>query len=115
MLHIGCIPSRPAPSSSGGRVPRLIRRLAPVLPLALVATLGCREDATSPAPPEEPTPPALAAAAAGALAFRQVSVGTFHTCGVTTDDRAYCWGNGGLLGDGTITRRLVPVPVVGPM
>ena len=25
-----------------------------------------------------------------------------------------CWGSGGLLGDGTFTRRLTPAPVLGP-
>ena len=36
------------------------------------------------------------------LLFRQVSAGGDHSCGVTTDDRAYCWGKGdfGQLGVG---------------
>jgi alpha-tubulin suppressor-like RCC1 family protein len=44
-----------------------------------------------------------------------MSAGYWHTCGVTTDDRAYCWGVGfsGELGDGTNTQRLSPVPVAG--
>jgi alpha-tubulin suppressor-like RCC1 family protein len=50
-----------------------------------------------------------------ALNLRQVTAGLYHSCGVTTDNRAYCWGAGGLLGDGTLTRRLLPVPVAGPM
>jgi hypothetical protein len=37
------------------------------------------------------------------LDFRQVSAGTGLTCGVTTDDRAYCWGNA----------EVAPVPVAG--
>ena len=38
------------------------------------------------------------------------------TCGVTTDHRAYCWGDNtdGQLGDGTRTQRLLPTAVVGP-
>ena len=32
-------------------------------------------------------------AVSAALAFRQVSTGADHTCGVTTDNRAYCWGH----------------------
>lgn len=28
----------------------------------------------------------------GGLHFVQVSVGESHTCGVTTTNRAYCWG-----------------------
>jgi alpha-tubulin suppressor-like RCC1 family protein len=54
---------------------------------------------------------------AGGLHFRQVSAAHSHTCGVTTDDRAYCWGyNGsGQLGNGTssIDPQLTPVAVVG--
>jgi alpha-tubulin suppressor-like RCC1 family protein len=51
----------------------------------------------------------------GGLAFRQVSAGGTHSCGVTTDYHAYCWGGNanGQLGDGTTTMRLTPVPVVG--
>jgi alpha-tubulin suppressor-like RCC1 family protein len=51
---------------------------------------------------------------AGGLAFRQVSAGGNHTCGVTTAGRAFCWGApGGALGDGTTVLKLTPVPVVG--
>src|SRR5207253_863820 len=55
-------------------------------------------------------------AVAGRLRFGQVSPdGTQHSCGVTTDDRAYCWGRNvfGELGDGTTTARLTPVAVAG--
>jgi alpha-tubulin suppressor-like RCC1 family protein len=37
----------------------------------------------------------------GGLQFRQVSGGGSHTCGVTTDDRAYCWGNASFVGNGS--------------
>lgn len=107
MLHVGCIPSQAAPLSNGGWVPRLIGQLAPVLPLMLVAALGCREDVQSPTAPE--SEPALATTAiSAALSFRQVSTGGGpaggdHSCGVTTDDRAYCWADNeyGALGNGT--------------
>jgi alpha-tubulin suppressor-like RCC1 family protein len=53
--------------------------------IALVTTLGCRDNS------EPPTGPVAQlesdAATATALAFRQVSAG----CGVTVDDRLYCW------------------------
>jgi len=52
----------------------------------------------------------------GGLRFYQVDAGASHTCGVSYPDRlAYCWGanDGGQLGDGTLTRRLAPVPVLG--
>ena len=41
-------------------------------------------------------------AVVGMLKFSTVSVGAYHTCGVTTDSRAYCWGGDrwGQLGDG---------------
>ena len=45
--------------------------LAPVLALALVAALGCREDAESPTAPD--AGPALAATATTALTLSQVS------------------------------------------
>ncbi len=77
-------------------------------------TLACREDAESPTTPDPS--PALATTAA-ALVFAQVSAGNAHTCGVTTDNRLYCWGSNltGALGDGTTTRRLVPVPIGGTL
>jgi alpha-tubulin suppressor-like RCC1 family protein len=47
------------------------------------------------------------------LAFGHVDAGADHTCGVTTDDVAYCWGanSAGQLGDGTTNGRLKPVRV----
>jgi alpha-tubulin suppressor-like RCC1 family protein len=93
------------------------RRLIPVLAVSLLlAVVGCGEDAESPTSPQEPTAPALATeVVGGALVFRQVSEGAVHTCGVTKDDVAYCWGFNyyGQLGDGTITDRYTPVAVTG--
>jgi alpha-tubulin suppressor-like RCC1 family protein len=98
------------------RCTRFTRGLIAVLaPALVVAALGCREDAASPTAPE--TRPALDIIVAHALSFRQVSVGGGHTCGVTTDSLAYCWGRSdrGQIGDGKVDLlgRLTPVAVVG--
>jgi alpha-tubulin suppressor-like RCC1 family protein len=47
---------------------------------------------------------------AGGRRFRQVDAGGLNTCGVTTTNRAFCWGNGavGQTGDGTKSNRLWP-------
>jgi alpha-tubulin suppressor-like RCC1 family protein len=45
-----------------------------------------------------------------------VDAGEIHTCGVTTDDRAFCWGRNAhqILGDGTTKfLRMRPSPVIG--
>lgn len=60
-------------------------------------------------------------AVAGGLSFLEVLAGEnqrsggYHTCGVTTGNKAYCWGGNfdGELGDGTTTTRLKPVAVAG--
>jgi alpha-tubulin suppressor-like RCC1 family protein len=56
---------------------------------------------------------------AGNLSFIMMATGTrpntplVHSCGITVDGTAYCWGANdlGQLGDGTTTQRLVPTPV----
>jgi alpha-tubulin suppressor-like RCC1 family protein len=113
MPHLGRVPSRSAPPSSGGQVHRRTRQLAPILALALVAALGCREDAESPTGPGPAS--VLDLTSTQVLSFRQISAGTLHTCGVTTDDRAYCWGYNvsGQLGDGTTADHPRPVAVAG--
>ena len=55
----------------------------------------------------------------GGLLFDKImpAMASMHTCGVTTDSRAYCWGSNavGQVGDGTTTwERPTPTPVVGP-
>ena len=83
------------------------------LALCLLTLVACSTEPTEPALSAE-LPSTVATTATAALAFRQVSAGNYHSCGVTVDDRAYCWGlNEGRLGDGTTTQRLQPVPVVG--
>jgi len=113
---IDCTLSLPDfPLRRGGQVCRLIRRLFPALaPAIVVAALGCREDAESPTAPA--VGPALAATAATALSFLQVSGGANHTCGVTLDSLAYCWGAGGfgqLGAGGDVLGSLTPIAVAG--
>src|SRR6266487_2766948 len=52
---------------------------------------------------------------AGGLSFASVTAGASYTCGVTTANVAYCWGEnfGGQLGDGTMTFAASPVAVLG--
>jgi alpha-tubulin suppressor-like RCC1 family protein len=52
----------------------------------------------------------------GGLTFRAITVGGRHSCGLTTDSLAYCWGDDGdgQLGDGApATPAAAPVPVSG--
>ena len=77
-----------------------------LLPIvALTLTVGCQQDTGTPlAPASEAKAPASAATVA--LTFRQVSASVrATTCAITTDDRAYCWGNNsrGQLGNGSFT------------
>ncbi|PYP52557.1 MAG: hypothetical protein DMD45_04205 [Gemmatimonadetes bacterium] len=51
----------------------------------------------------------------GGLSFVAISAGGAHTCGVTSDGKAYCWGlnDQGQLGNGTIgSHAIAPVQVV---
>jgi alpha-tubulin suppressor-like RCC1 family protein len=57
--------------------------------------------------PQQPNAPVI---------FASVSAGGLHTCGLSQDSVAYCWGNNGWgqLGDGIFgTTRTIPTPVTG--
>ena len=64
---------------------------------------------------EEETLSAVPVLVGTALVFRSVSAGLAHTCGVTTDDVAYCWGlnSSGQLGIGSTTNTDGPERVSG--
>jgi hypothetical protein len=50
---------------------------------------------------------------AGGLSFRMMAIGAAHTCGLTLDNVAYCWGSGGTgaLGTGGTANQLAPIRV----
>src|SRR4051794_41348880 len=81
--------------------------------LVLAALAGCAGETTG---PDVKTDAPLAATASAPLSFAQLSVGYFHTCGVTTGGKAYCWGanDWGQLGDGPpIINGSITRPVAG--
>ena len=55
-------------------------------------------------------------AAPEGVTFAQIGVGSRHSCAVSTDGAAYCWGlNNGRVGDGTSTHRFTPTLVSTPV
>ncbi|HJR49465.1 MAG TPA: hypothetical protein VJ794_00080, partial [Gemmatimonadales bacterium] len=80
--------------------------------VVLLALTSCQRDLQSPTQTNPETPLAEAAVAPP---FRHVSAGMFHSCGVATDGRAYCWGRNhfGELGDGSFEDRLRGTVVAG--
>lgn len=113
MSDIACTSSLSAPPSAPATPARRLNWLTLGAALVLMAAPGCREDAQSPSDPEPG--PALTLVSSAALSFLQVSTGLFHTCGVTADHRAFCWGqnDAGQLGDGTTDNDSTPVAVAG--
>ena len=61
------------------------------------------------------TPVAVLAGQNPSGGWRQVSAGSWFTCGIGGDDSAYCWGAGGAgnLGNGDVVNASTPVRVLG--
>lgn len=80
---------------------RTAARLAACLALCLLA-VACGDSPTDGRPPQ-------------GTVWRAIYPGTWHTCGITADATAYCWGRGatGMLGNGTLDQQLLPTPVAG--
>jgi alpha-tubulin suppressor-like RCC1 family protein len=59
-----------------------------------------------------PTAVAQGAMPSGAT-VKSVTAGMYNTCGIASDDKAYCWGNNdyGQIGDGTTSGRSTPTAV----
>jgi alpha-tubulin suppressor-like RCC1 family protein len=53
----------------------------------------------------------------GGVVFGRLTGGGAHSCGLTSDGSAYCWGSNtsGQLGDNSTTARDLPVPVAGAL
>lgn len=47
----------------------------------------------------------------GGLVFESLETGADHTCGLTAEAKAFCWGQGDRLGDGSYDESAVPRPV----
>jgi alpha-tubulin suppressor-like RCC1 family protein len=60
--------------------------------------------------------PVVVNAPAPGVTFTQLTAGSFHTCGLGSDTKAYCWGQAaeGVLGNGDTTNQSSPVAVNAP-
>ena len=79
------------------------------------ALVACQNEPPT-APDAAVSPPAASlAATTSAPDFVHLTDGLLHTCGLTPDNRVFCWGFNyyGQLGDGTTTNRLLPRLVSG--
>jgi len=74
---------------------------------------GSQVDSPTPVPVEDPA--RRFPSPTRVRGFRALSLGYSHTCGITAENIAYCWGaNGaGQLGNGSKTNSPIPVPVSG--
>ena len=52
-------------------------------------------------------------AISGDVAFKEITIGNDHACGISANDDLYCWGNGkaGKLGTRSSDNKLTPTKV----
>jgi len=99
--------SRPTVREGAGNHIATPRSLPLALAMAISLGLACTGDSpTNPVPTLLPT----------GVRFTTVSAGTAHSCAVTAEGRAYCWGGNqtGQLGIGTFDRQTTPTLVAPP-
>jgi alpha-tubulin suppressor-like RCC1 family protein len=92
-------------------------RYANLLVAALLA-LGCNSSDTTGPQEQDPTGVRPDLLTGTLLSFQQISAGQYHTCGITTAGKLYCWGSNsyGQLGNGTTTLNSSrPVAVAGTL
>jgi alpha-tubulin suppressor-like RCC1 family protein/predicted Ser/Thr protein kinase len=87
----------------------------PTAPVKVATQQGTRET-PSPRPSVEPPPPTVAPVASApvaAVARARVVAGGMHTCMITADGRAFCWGGNdrGQIGNGGTSRASSPAVV----
>jgi alpha-tubulin suppressor-like RCC1 family protein len=93
------------------RIPIALPHWSSVACFSLVSVLGaCSDDGAG--PPDEPLDDHPAA-----FPLESLTVGSHHTCGLSSEGKAYCWGrnDNGQLDDGTTTNHSTPVPVAGDL
>jgi alpha-tubulin suppressor-like RCC1 family protein len=78
---------------------------------SLVCAIACGGSATD-SVRTDGNPPALVDSSGS---WKTIAAGGSHTCGLTTSNRAYCWGTGsrGELGNGTTANSAAPAAVIG--
>ena len=64
-------------------------------------------------PPQMGVESSQPVAVTGGLQFQSLTVGNYNVCGIAIDARGYCWGYGGMLGNGSSAASSTPTPISG--
>jgi alpha-tubulin suppressor-like RCC1 family protein len=106
-------------TATGGTLSRLVDTTDGAGKSSVAWTLGNTSGAFTATATVAGLPPvtftASASPVSGTLVFRYVDAGSYHACGITTDERAVCWGfngDGQLMAD-SAAQTLEPTPAAG--